>query len=904
LLVLASANALACSGRLHVELAESGVYALDYATIVAAQPALKDCRASDLLLLQRDREIPIRVFDDGHGGFGAGSRIEWLGEALHGPQSWFDPYSNTNVYQLAAQPGTHARAREVTAALGKDTPAVLTRHLHFEQEELMIRLGERDMKPGDEPDVWQWAKLTPIDAQPFAYDFDLPDIDARARGELALTLNFRGESNVSSAFTPKPADHTVEVSLNGTLVQKLEWDGRDELRRELKVPLALFKPQGNRLSLRVPRRTEPTDAQNFIIDVVMFNWAEVAYPIRGDLDASSAAFAANAAAPIELTHAASEPFGLFGTDGIWRPALALGGGRYRIAAAPHDVELYPAIDGQARKPARVRAVADSDWRAANPGYDYLIVAHPRLRAAIEPLAQYHREHGLRVAVIDVDEIYDQFSGGIAHPAAIRDLVAFGTAHWQVKPRYLLLVGDASVDIHHDIRDKSRSGLQALAPKVDPHAEQMLAPGGFQYMTTTAYEHADADLPNRNLIPTWQVASSSQGQSASDNPFVAIKAGDEHPQLAVGRFPVVTPAEVETIVAKTLAYLARPPVGRWHRDMTFISSSEVASFKSESDHLAESLESEGFAVHSVYTDVNDKDAEHVNGIRATLKQDLDDGNLLVHFIGHGGSFIWRVGPIGDLFALDDVSAMKNAGRYPMVLAMTCFSAPFDHPTDDSIGERFLREADKGAVAVFAASWSNWPNPAYSKDLIVRLLEPGVAIGDAIVAAKQKISDRTFLQMYNLLGDPALVLARPRTPLVVAPTGERWNPRAIVRLPGADFGGTVDVDWADAHGQIIASRHFEARDRQFFLPLLEGAKKLLVYATDTRTGAAAFGSYIEPDAPPPAPTTTKPAPRAALPPPVAAKTNAKPAPPRNAPDAIARRGFDSQAAGAAASSPRVH
>jgi len=74
LLTIADA-AVACSGRLHVEVAESGVYGLDYDTVIAAQPALKDCRATDLVLLHKGEEIPIRVVDDGHGAFAAGSRI-------------------------------------------------------------------------------------------------------------------------------------------------------------------------------------------------------------------------------------------------------------------------------------------------------------------------------------------------------------------------------------------------------------------------------------------------------------------------------------------------------------------------------------------------------------------------------------------------------------------------------------------------------------------------------------------------------------------------------------------------------------------------------------------------------------------------------------------------------------
>src|SRR5260221_2653275 len=116
--LFASRLVLACSGRVHVEIAESGVYALDYAAIVAAQPALADCRADDLMLLHRDQEVPVRINADEHGAFGPASRIEWVGEALHGPPSWFDAYSKVNVYQFAAAPGPHVRVRELAAPAG------------------------------------------------------------------------------------------------------------------------------------------------------------------------------------------------------------------------------------------------------------------------------------------------------------------------------------------------------------------------------------------------------------------------------------------------------------------------------------------------------------------------------------------------------------------------------------------------------------------------------------------------------------------------------------------------------------------------------------------------------------------------------------------------------------------
>jgi hypothetical protein len=245
------------------------------------------------------------------------------------------------------------------------------------------------------------------------------------------------------------------------------------------------------------------------------------------------------------------------------------------------------------------------------------------------------------------------------------------------------------------------------------------------------------------------------------------------------------------------------------------------------------------------------------VRDSLRQDLDAGNLLVHFLGHGGQYIWRVGPIGDLFSLDDVSALKNVGRYPMVLAMTCFSAPFDHPTEDSIGERFLRESDKGAVAVFAASWSNWPDPAHSKSLVEALLKPGTSIGDAIVSVKRQTKDSILIEMYNLLGDPAVVLVQPKAALAFQRSNDRWQPQLLVRVPAFDFGGNIVADWIDAKGGVIESRRYQARDTQFTLPILDKAMQVRVYASDSRNGFTAFGTAdVRPPPPPRLPVKIAP------------------------------------------------
>src|SRR5690606_9119391 len=270
--------------------------------------------------------------------------------------------------------------------------------------------------------------------------------------------------------------------------------------------------------------------------------------------------------------------------------------------------------------------------------------------------------------------------GISHPAAIRDFIAWGREHWQVKPRYVLLVGTASFDLRHAI-DSSYNEHQVQDPRTGTGKVQR---------TDTAllaeFPHPGEAVPDRNLIPTWQYPS-PQGQSATDNPYVALGESDFHPTIAIGRFPVVTPEDVAAIVRKTIDYETHPAPGAWRSKVMFITN-ESKHFHRASDRIAEDIERQGFTAEKVYASADEADnLQH----QAAIKSNLNDGSLLVHFLGHGGRFIWRSGPPDfrknhDLFTLDDVSALHNGNRLPMVLSMTCYSGSFDNPNSDTIGER--------------------------------------------------------------------------------------------------------------------------------------------------------------------------------------------------------------------------
>jgi hypothetical protein len=885
--------AFACSGSLHIELAEAGVYTLDQGVIAAAQPTLQDCRSADLVLTQRGREVPLRVAGDQDGVFVAGARIEWLGEPLHGPESWFDAYSLNNVYLLSAATGqTHARITDVPAGSGS---AAVVRQVHLEEENLMIRLNQSHMKLWEEPDFWHWAKLTHVDAKPFEVNFDLADVEPRS-GDARVVLTFRGMSDLPRGKDDKDLiEHQVDVRINDRPAEPLAWNGRDEVTQTVTVPAAVLREKGNRLMLQVPLRHPLSDAKNALVDVVMFNRVEVTYPAGGDLDRDPDAVRSASGGAITLRHAGAAPE-LFGSDGKRYLARAAGEARWSFAPAAATVTLQPIIDAKYRKPLLLRAVAAADWHMPPAGYDYLVVANRRLIEAVKPLVDFHRERGLKVALIDADDVYDQFNDGISHPQAIRNLVDKAWHDWPApKPRFLLLVGDASFDLRH--KKIERTNLAKWADR------ELTDGPGFGDIPSTPYSDTPDDLPHRNLLPTWQFPS-YDGQSASDNHFATVDKDPLHPVLAVGRFPVVQPAEVKAIVDKTIRYLKAPQYSDWRHRVMFIAD-ETDYFKQSSDQIATTIGAEGFVADKVYASPEEKDnLAH----QSAIKQGLNDGRLLVHFIGHGGRYIWRTGPPDlrknhDLFGLEDVANLSNGERLPMILSMTCYSAPFDNPTEDSIGEKFLREPNKGAVAVFAASWRNSPQPSYSRALIDQLLHPGTTVGDAIVSAKSKLTDPTLVETYNLLGDPALILERPDEKIVLNKSeGSFGHERIEATLAREKFDGKVSADWFGEKGELLASTRFATLGRHFLVPVPDAAAaahELRVYAADAGRAYDAIGR-IEliaptPPAPPAAPKAVQPKAAVAAPP---TPTPVPAAPPvaavkGNQQDEIAQFGFDSDA-----------
>lgn len=794
----------ACAFTLLVD--RSGVHQVRFEALQAAAAAedpaesVAPIRSGNLQLAHLGKTVPIWVTDGGDGLFGPGDRIEFLGEPPRGEHSAYDETVRFNAYRLDGCAAAPAAARRQRAPLPGQLPE--TRELlrvvdHLEQDRLFLRFHQFGFG-NDQPERWYWAKLTQIDPQPFSLPIDLRSYSPAA-GPLRLTLDLRGWSYGSGSRVQQP-DHQIEVSWNGKPLGVYESNAQQRLRIEIPaVPADKIAPGRNTLGLRIPPRTG-SDGQP-IIDVNMLNWVELEFPRRRRLDADQQRIVLGERQGASTVVLSSEEKGellLYDEGGrrwdsrSYKRETGPDGTRYVLVVPEATKELHTVANGAFRDPARIEVDHPSRLAAKDNQADYLIVVHPSLRAAIEPLAALHRRRGLAVQVVDVRDIYDEYSFGRRSPEAIRDFVSDAWHNWQApKPRWVLLVGDAS----WDSRNEEASDAN--------YADWTYQPGELlQFVKNRSTPYEDAGKKSRDLIPAW-TWEMHQGHAASDNFFVSVDGDDIKPDLAIGRLPIVEVAELEGIVAKIESYVASLEAKNsadWQNRALFISNQET-HFQNTSDQLATLLSANGVAIEKVYPQENATDN---NASVAALSKAFNDGQVLVHFIGHGGRYIWRTGPEdlkrnNDLFTLKDLDNLSPTEGYPFVLSLTCYSAPFDHPTADSIGEKLLRMQGKGAIAVLAAAWRNSPPSDFSQKILEDVQIPGRTIGEAVMAGKRLDGmSEDAIRQYNLLGDPALPLALP---VKLAPPA----PQAVAVQ--ASNGGVVHV--GDPAAQTAAAPKAEPK-----------------------------------------------------------------------------------------------
>jgi hypothetical protein len=367
----------------------------------------------------------------------------------------------------------------------------------------------------------------------------------------------------------------------------------------------------------------------------------------------------------------------------------------------------------------------SDLHSATNGADYIVITHADFASAVQPLADHRALQGLRTQVVDVQDVYDEFSHGVFDPQAIADFLAHAYANWQAPPpSFVVLVGDG----HYDPMDNLGRGEPVWIPP---------------YL-------ADVD--------PWM------GETAADNRFVTVSGGDILPDMHVGRLPCRTPAEATAMVAKIIGYEQNAAAQGWTWRSLFVADNMDAAgdFAALSDSLIDQSFPATNEPQRVYYGVTHTD---IGDARAALLSGIEEGCLLVSYIGHAGQNAWAMENLLDIPAID---SLGNGDRLPFMVPMTNQEGYFIRPSPvafdySCLGESIVRASARGAVA----SWSPTGlgvatgHQVLAQGLYDAIFSAGmVEIGPATTQAKIDLfgggSDLELIDTYVLFGDPALEL----------------------------------------------------------------------------------------------------------------------------------------------------
>ena len=346
-----------------------------------------------------------------------------------------------------------------------------------------------------------------VSGEPTELTITADNIDRTAPGAAQLEVTLQG---VTSNPDLSP-DHTVGVLVNGTDVGEMTFDGQADAVHTFAVPVEVLI-DGDNVVTMIARGG---DADYSLVDLIRLTYW---HTFRADADLLRATV--DAAGPVTIGGFASAAIRVMDiTDPSatteLRGTIRTAGGFSSITVRAQGQgarTLLAFSDATVAAPASIEANHPSTWHARTQAHNWIAISHGDFIDQVKPLAALRGREGYHAAVVNVADIYDEFSFGEKTPQALKDFLQFAKTNWREAPRFVVLVGDATIDP----RDYAELG--------------------------------DADF-----VPTKQVPMAGVSfETASDDWFVDFN-GDALPDVPIGRLSVRTGEQAAAMVAKIVNY---------------------------------------------------------------------------------------------------------------------------------------------------------------------------------------------------------------------------------------------------------------------------------------------------------------------------------------------------------------
>ena len=369
----------------------------------------------------------------------------------------------------------------------------------------------------------------------------------------------------------------------------------------------------------------------------------------------------------------------------------------------------------------------------------LIVAHESLMNGATQYANYRQnvsDNHYNTLLVEVDQLYDQFGGGIPKNAgAIRMWCKFLLDNWTTDPQALFLIGKSV-----NTWSAFFSGLPSIRPD-----------GGGAYA--------------RTLVPTY-------GYPSCDQCFTTgLNFDNRRMDIPVGRLSANTDQDVINYLEKVTATEEQAPA-LWQKNILHFaggqSENQVLQLSSFLNQYASIAEQPAFGGNTALF------PRMTSGILSPLEQALadsvreyieDDGVTLMTFFAHAYASNFDI-------TIDEPENYDWNGKHPMVIGNSCYIGNIHLNGSNSASEDWVLEPNAGPIAFMATIDVGYISTLYSYTSefykSFSILNYNRSIGEHMkhaglaTQASYTVLTQWAAQTFALQGDPTLKLNTHKLP----------------------------------------------------------------------------------------------------------------------------------------------
>ena len=671
---------LAARSAVKIFVDHEGWYRITQPQLVAAglDPSAE---ARSLHLFAEGVEQPIRITGT---GFGPQAAIEFYGTAID------TPYSGQRVYWLVTDNQPGKRISDVSPGSAGPQAQSFIQTLQLKPRTTYFAALLRD-----DTDNFFGPLVSPTSA------IQIVNVSNLATGEGTLQIALQGVT--------EGQQHDVTVAVNGATLGDVNFSGQQDGQARFAILPGVLTNGMNKITLT---------AQLGDNDLSFLDYIDVSFPHTFTAESDLLKFTADAGESVTIGGFLHPPTRLVDITNPAQPfevayRTSSQSGGYALQASvpwtsPGAHTLLALSDAQLSGPVAMATHHPSNLHSPQPGGEVVMLTAPQFAAQVQPLAALHQAEGKSVALVNVDDVYDEFNFGERTPYAIRNFLSTATATWKNKPHYLLLTGDASVD-----------------------PRDYLGFGFFDFMPT-------------------KVVVTAELKTASDDWFSDFD-NTGFAKIATGRLPARTTADAQTMVGKIVNYANGLAASWTNRSLMVADIDDPTVNFSQAAQSVQKMLPQSMNVTDIF-------ASTVGP--ATAKKDIvaaiNKGQLLVNYNGHGSVQIWSG---SDLFDDTTAASLTNGNKLPVFVIMNCLNGFFHDVLTESLAETLMLARNGGAVAVWASSGLTAPDPQFQMDrTLMKTLfsQPSIALGDAVQLSKSGIGDVDVRKTFILFGDPLMRL----------------------------------------------------------------------------------------------------------------------------------------------------